>query len=207
VVWYKSDDDSDTKTIDLHTFLEVATSAYYNHTNWFLNHRDTALRQLAVLLTAELLIGKFLIDSNIPMWLTATIYLFLALLSLLLAAAGARSCQRSFLASLENIAYRNKLVWAINSSGIVSIQKSYNGERIPVRNDKTIHVPRYLEELASFATTQDFTSYQLGLNKPIYSRPKNTYFWATVTILSMGVMGFLVGLICAIGILNRSSLV
>jgi len=202
VTWYKSSDDADTTTVDLHVLLEAATSSYYNHTNWFLKHRDTTLKQLSMLLTAELLIGKFLTNSNIPMWLIAIIYLFLAFLSLLLAVAGAKSCQRSFLASLENIAYRNKLLWAINSSGKISISRSYNKERIPVRDDETVHIPRHLEELANFATTQDFIDYQLGINTPIYNRPKNTYYWATVTIWSMGLMGIFIGLICTVAILG-----
>jgi len=185
--------------VNLQELLDLAQKGYIYHVEWFLKHKDTALKQLALLLTSEIVIANFLSkNSNIPKWIVVFMYFFLALLSLILAHAGSKSCQRSYLASLEYVAFLNKLMWIIEQPIKVKLSEYFSSKDMPLSKDKTFYVPRYLNDISLHQTTWSFVNSHIGFGFNFFKRPKNTYFWAVITIWSLGIMGFIIGIICAI---------
>jgi len=182
---------------NLQELLDLAQKGYIAHIEWFLKHKNTALKQLAVLLTSEIVIANFLSKNpSIPKWMIVFIYIFLAFLSLILAYAGSKSCQRSYLASLEYVAFFNKLMWIIEQPIKAKLFEYFDSKGMPLSKDKTFYVPRYLDDISRHQTTQSFVNSHLGFGYNFFKRPKNTYFWAVIAIWSLGMMGFFIGLIC-----------
>jgi hypothetical protein len=186
-------------TENLPVLLGLASDSYGRHTEWYLRHRDTTLKQLAVLLTAELVAANFFYISSASRLLVLPTLIFLIILSPVLAFAGAKSCHQAFQAAMENVLLINKIVWAMGLGGKVHIDSAYEEEiKIPVPKDRPFYVPRYLKDSSKFDTTEQFTAFQLGELKN--QHPKNTYFWALVTIWTLGCAGIVTGVSCLFAI-------
>ena len=179
---------------DLYRFMDIASASYARHTDWFIRHRDTSVRQLAVLIAAQLLIIKLTSDPNNNSWAPAIILIFLSFLSYILALTGSSSCQRSFIASLESVLFFNKCIWAIIPTGYINVlEDNAQEESVPARSDTTLQVPRFVQGASKFSTTEEYINYHIGKDLSLRKRSRNTYFWSCVTIWALGVMGIIIG--------------
>jgi hypothetical protein len=151
---------------NLPDLLNLASNSYQKHTEWYLRHRDTTLKQLAVIMTAELVFVKLFYDSSASWVLIVPALSFLIILSSILAHAGAKSCYQAFQAAMENVLLINKIVWAMGLGDKVHIDQVHTeASIIPVLKDQTLYVPRYLKDSSQFDTTEQFTAFQLGKSK------------------------------------------
>ena len=194
--WYQfRDESSSTQKPDLYNLLEVASNAFIAHTDWSIRHRDTSLRQLAVLIAAELIVLKFHRDIPTDLNIGPFILLSFGFLAFVLSLGGAQSVGRAYLASMENVLFMNKLMWAINPSGKVNLpEKFLNAPYFPASDDETLFVYRYQEESTDDKTTKAFTEKRAGKNVFSLGHPSNTLFWAKLSIYSMGFIGLSIGL-------------
>jgi hypothetical protein len=206
MVWYiKSDDQAKEDRDSLFKLLELASAQYGRHFEWFHRHRDNALRQLAVLLTAEMVIARYSADAQLAPWVLAAVLISLAAMSPLLAHAGSDSCRRAFGAAMENTMFVSKAVWAILPHGVVGVTEAdFDNESIPARDDLTFQVPRYAGDAAGCLTTQEFTDSHLGNKLPLFAKPRNTCFWAVVSIWTLGALGIIVGVAAAFSAMIRA---
>lgn len=192
---------------DLRAVLTIASSHYGKHTEWYLKHRDTVLRQLAVLITAELAVQKFVAEpaqADLP---ARILLLALAGLSLVLAHAGVRSCRQAFRAAMENAVVVNKIIWSMAPSGRLFLDHETLDPEMPARQDSSLYVPRFLSHAIATPSTEEFVkdnaSLGSGLSRLFNSalnrtqeKAANTYFWTAVTIWLLGVIGATIGVSC-----------
>ncbi len=192
---------------ELLAVLTVGSEAYGKHTEWFLKHRETALKQLAILITAELAIQNLVVEpegANLP---ARMLLLLLAFMSLLLAHAGWRNCQQAFTAAMENVLLVNKIIWSMAPSGKVHLAAPVDVNNMPCRQDETLYVPRFLKHSIDAYTTEAFVQENLSIRKGFSrsvgwihwrknSTQANTYFWTTVLIWSLGLIGAALGVMC-----------
>jgi len=170
----------------LPNLLDFASKNYERHTNWFLKHRDTALTQLTALITAEIVIRQFLDPGKNSIQL---IFILLSIFSFILAGSGHRSCNRCFRASLENALLINKIIWIMGLSNKVNV--NFDPDDIinaPAADDETFFVERYVTDSYNSKTTKEY------LKKHLINKGKTTYFWGLVTIWTLGIAGFVIGI-------------
>jgi hypothetical protein len=176
--------------------LAFASANYGRHTDWFLRHCDTGLRNLAAVLTAEFGIASlYFANKGAPKVFVVPILLLLVLLAIILAEAACSSCHNAFRASLENVLLVTKVAWAMGLANAVSVQEIPNEKDLPpVRNDPMLYVTRYWETAKDHTKTEEFVDAHLKARN-------NTYFWAKVTIRIFCAGAVLVGLFAAIAII------
>jgi hypothetical protein len=187
---------SKTENTHLSDMLSFGSANYGRHTEWFLRHRDTGLRNLAAVLAAEFTITSiYFANKGAPKVFVVPILLLLVLLAIILAEAACSSCHNAFRASLENALLVTKVAWAMGLANAVSVPEIPNeNEHPPVPKDLTLYVPRYLSTAQKHATTEKFVDAHLRARN-------NTYFWAKVTIRIFCAGAVLVGLLAAIAII------
>jgi len=207
------EDESITHDSDnLRAILTTGLTLYTKHTEWFLKHRETTLRQLALLITAELAIQKFVVDPDGTSSPARVLLLLLACLSPLLAHSGIRSCKQAFQAAMENIILVNKILWSMGPSGKVFTDHNVDESFIPAHQDTTLQVPRFLEHSVKAASTNCFVNDNLSFRKGLSRlflldwflrrkkikeiKPPNTFFWTTILIWILGMIGIAIGTIC-----------
>jgi len=192
---------------NLRAVFTIASSLYGKHTEWFLKHRDTVLKQLAVLITAELAIYKFVVvpaQSNFPVGM---LQLSLAALSMVLAHAGVRSCKQAFQAAMENVVVVNKIIWSMAPSGKLFLDNEIPDSAVPAREDSSLYVPRFLAHSIATSSTEEFVKDNLSLRKGLlrtlnwvfrktHEKAANTYFWTAVLIWLLGAIGATIGVSC-----------
>jgi hypothetical protein len=166
------------ENIYLPDILDFASANYGRHTDWFLRHRDTGIRNLAAVLTAEFAVTSiYFSDKGADKGFVVTILFLLVLLAIILAIAACCSCYRAFRASLENAVFVTKIAWAMglaNPVSIPEISKENEKELPPVSQDPTLYVPKYLRTAQKYKSTDEFVKAHLNAI--------NTYFWAKITI-------------------------
>jgi hypothetical protein len=144
----------------------------------FVQNRDTVLKQLAVLIAAELAIHKFVVDpaqSNFPVGI---LQLSLAVLSMVLAHAGVRSYKQAFQAAMENVVVVNKIIWSMAPSGKLFLDHEVFDPEIPAGDDSSLYVPRFLAHPIGTPSTEVFVKDNLSLRKGL-SRTFNWVFHKT----------------------------
>lgn len=147
----------------LPALLEHATGQHRKDADWFINSRDKTITQLGAVLTAEVLIARFLLDSSEQLFIVAIFSFCIMALSLLAAKAGSVNCNRSYEALLESIALKNKIVWAMGQGKKVGVKPmGTETTNVPFGNDETLYVPRWMEDAFQYKTTKEFTEYFLG---------------------------------------------
>ncbi len=204
MAWYNSNgaERSDNETSSLHKALEYALKGYDNHTNWFQRHRDAAVRQLGLILGAELVILRLFLDSNSLEILGGFSLLLLAGISPLLGLAGIKSCERAYVASIEHAAMSSKILWALFPEKIVNISSLESNP--PLKNDEYLSIPRYIKDAQRFESTDEYVKYHLG--KPVSGKErkyKNTLFWAKLVIGVLGTGCFIFGAVGGIYLLFK----
>jgi multisubunit Na+/H+ antiporter MnhB subunit len=97
VVWYNSNgaERSTAEERSLNTALAYAQKGYDNHTDWFQRHRDSAVKQLGLILSAELIVLRFFDTLGHVAILGGSALILLAMVSILLSIAGIKSCSRA----------------------------------------------------------------------------------------------------------------
>lgn len=94
-------------------------------------------------------------------------------------------------------------------SGKVFTDHNVDDIYMPVREDKTLQVPRFLEHSIAAASTKEFVKDNLSFKKGLLrlhplgwilprkdEKASNTYFWTTVLIWILGGIGVAIGTIC-----------
>lgn len=200
--WLTSTDDGRCFRADgnLLALLTLANSNYRNHTDWFLRHRETALKQLTAIIAAEAIIMRFFHGADVPVSITAILLLGLSLLSLVLAHGGVCNCTRTFRASLEHVAMTSKIIWVLAPSGKALVDQHSDLAEVnppPFEDDKVLLVPRYLEDSKKFSTTEKFIEHHLKILR-WDGISRNTYFWTFVIVWIAGLMGAAIGTLGAI---------
>ena len=173
--------------------LTFSSENYGRQTNWFLRHRDTGIRNLAVIIASETAITSlyFTTDKQIPPAFIIMLLLLLAFLAPLLALSALCSCKRAFRAAMENALLTAKIVWALGLTSNVEVKKSnVDLQKCPARDDLYLYVPRYVEDSLAHPTTKTYSNANL-------SNRKNTYFWGRFTIVLFCLGAILVGVIAA----------
>ncbi len=183
--WAQSSDSSNKHLAEM---LRFGSDNYERQTDWFLRHRDTGVRNLAAILTAEVGITTLhFATPRVPDWPTALILLLLAALAIPLSVSACRCCTRSFRASLESAMLVTKAAWAMGLTDRVSLAPQSHGLLPPpAPNDTTFYVPRYCRDARQDGvhTTDAFVDVHL-------SAAGSTYRWAkrTIRIFLLSAMG------------------
>ncbi len=187
--------DADTCSLSRENLLELFDLALRSvgmHYDWFIRHRASALKQLAVLLSAELIIVKLFYDSTqVPIQLIILTLLFLAIFSPIFALSGAGAVKKSYTSTLYYITFAVKIAWTIGLDKIDIDSHNVNLSKIPVKNDATFYIPKFLKDSFKFSSTEDFTNYHL---KKTIRRNQTTYFWGWLSIWFLGFAGFIIGI-------------
>ena len=111
-------DSSGTSKDHLLALLASTESAFKNHTDWFLGHKERGIRRLGVLIASQITVtGFYFRDQELyPEWLVVAVLLSMALIAITLALSTLHSCTRSYLAAMEQGMLKNKVVWALGLS-------------------------------------------------------------------------------------------
>jgi len=168
--------------------LDVAKTGYKNHSDWFLTYRSTALKEIGSIITAELVIIKFFSDpKDMPNFSIFLVLFILSLMATFTAFNSENCCQRSFLSSIENIAAMNKIIWLMGFGGKVSHDISkVDFSNVPLKLDNTFFIPRYILGTTEAENTAQFV-------KKTMKNRNGVYFKTRITILSLGLVGMLIG--------------
>ncbi len=196
MVWYSTEGKarSSDEGASLHKALDYALRGYNNHTDWFQRHRDSAVRQLGLILGAELAILRLFSDFNGLAVIGGISLILLAVVSPILGLAGVKSCTRSYIASIEHAAMASKSLWALFPERMITISSLESNP--PLKNDEYLSVPRYISDAQRFDSTKEYVSYHLGESIPGKERKyKNTLFWARLVISALGASSFILGVI------------
>ena len=186
-------------TINLEKLIDYGSDNYGRHTDWFLRHRNTGLRNLAVLIAAEFTVASlYFSNTNSSKVLSVVILFVIAIAAPLLWLFAYRSCRSSFRASLESAILVTKVAWAMGIIDPISIKKEeWNKTRIPVPGDTSLYIWRYWNDAKDHHTTNEFVNYHLKARG-------NTYYWAKMTIGIFCIASILFGIVAGICILVHS---
>jgi len=203
--WYRFQESvALTAKVDLYKLIDVAQKAFIAHTDWHLRHRDTSVRQLAVLIGAELAGLNFHQYLSLYSILAPTILFLFGGLGLILELAGVQSCGKAYRPSMENVLFMNKLLWAINPSGQINLPKEFSDSpEAPASEDKSIFVHRYRKDSAKVKTTDEFIEKYVEKNIFSLLHPSSSFFWSKVTIFFMSMIGITIGVIGSIVVLKN----
>lgn len=180
---------------NLSHLLDFASENYGRHTDWFLKHKDTGIKTLAVILTAEITTISIYIANHLNNLITIFILIILSFLSFLLRNYAINSCRRSYRAALENALLITKTLWAMGLTKPIKVKSTdVDLNKCPVPEDETPYVPRYLNDAAKHKITQNFVDYHL-------SEPDTTCYDAIRTIRIFG------GVVLLTGIMGLISLI
>ncbi len=180
---------------NLSDLLAFASANYGKHTDWFLRHKDTGIKILAVLLTAELTVTSLYLTRHFHDLVTMFTLIILSLLSIILTAYSLISCRQSYKASLENALLITKTLWAMGLTKAVKVKtKEVDFSKCPVHNDETPYVPRYLNDAVEKEDSNSFINHHL-------SKRGTTYYAAKCTIIIFGIIVFLTGIGSTIAII------
>ncbi|MCT2533839.1 hypothetical protein N2488_11655 [SAR92 clade bacterium H231] len=161
----------------LPNLLDFAASNYGRHTDWFLKHRDTGLKNLALILTAEFtVLGLHFTKTGFPKFLVCLSLVLLSAFSILIAYSACQSCKNAFKASLESALLVTKTAWAMGLVGAVSLEKT-STLLPPVPDDEMLYTKRYWEDALppKSNTTEDFVDWNMR-------NRRSTYFWGNLTL-------------------------
>jgi hypothetical protein len=135
---------------DLKPLLDYAHAHYVSHADSFLRHKDSGIKTLAAVLTAEfgilgLAFSGFAFTRPILSALAIAGLLLLGLITPFLNKLAVQNCTRSYRAALEQAAMVTKIVWAMGLAEQIPISPHAVGD-CPFPMDDGLYVPRYLDD-------------------------------------------------------------
>ncbi len=148
-----------TQNENLPDLLTFARTNAGQHMDWFLRNREHGVRNLSALLAAEFTITSLYYSAaKISGWLAIASLFFLATLSPALGWLAILSCERAYTSFLENSLLVAKAIWAMGLATPVAVaDELICATPCPVPDDKTPHVPRYLQDAMQDPTTDAYT--------------------------------------------------
>ena len=182
--WSDDEKQPENSSPDLPSFLSHATTLYIQQTDWCLKHRESVLKQLAVLLGAQLAVVQFAEGGQ---QLAAAFFLaFSVALALLFTIAGLKSCHRAFEHAMRYACVIKKVVSAMGGGGKVFVSKK---AFVPLVDDECLYVKEMIVkdgEEYGIRTTLDHSKF--------YTTKDNTLRWAQWTIRGLCTACVVVGI-------------
>lgn len=175
----------------METILNYAFTTGNQHLDWFVRHKETGIKTLVALLSAEFAIAGVHFSGRLPAGLAIPAEIILGFLAIALTRLAVKTCSRAYLAWLEHVVLTHKAVWAMGLAESVNVAPaSDNSPTCPVRDDESFFIPRYVSSSANARTTTEFVQRHLRARG-------NTLFTAKRTLL----------VLCIIAVLGATSLV
>lgn len=171
-------------TPELHQVMRYAQANYARHTDWFLRHRDAGIKILVFLLSADFAITSLYFAGKVAGVLAMVGLAVVGLLSVALTWLAVISCRQSYGAALEHALLVSKTAWAMGWCSPIAVERqSPEDSAVPAASDKSIYVPRYIEDATKASTTGEFVSRHT-------KKRFTTYFAAKWTLIAIGTISF-----------------
>lgn len=173
---------------NLPNLLSLASASFERHTNWFLRHSDTGIRNLAAIIAAETAIVGLYFTHPVPKGAPLAIVCALLLITLAVVVAPSlctlaiRSTTRAFKASMESVRLMAKCVWAMGLTSSVAV------------NETASDLPQYCGDRFLYPerwATETLTGSEVQFVERCIRNPNNSYALTKRTLQ----------LICAVAIL------
>src|ERR1035441_7514610 len=125
---------------NLPNLLTIASMSFERHTNWYLRHCETGIRNLAAIIAAEAaIVGIYfthLAQKGVPVGIVSALLLGVLALAVapFLCSLAIRSSTRAFLASMESTRLMTKCIWAMGLTAKVAV------------NDAVADLPQYADD-------------------------------------------------------------
>lgn len=186
----------------LDKMLSLAVNNYGKQTDWFLHHRDTGIKHLGAVLTAQVSMTSITLSTTImPAWLGVTTLLFLGVLGPFLATSAIRSARSSYSASIEYAVLITKSLWALGIAGVVDVKKSHiDTEKQPAANDVVFYIERHVNNHTS---TSEHTTNQI-VDKVLMSQ-HNTFSWAKRVLTMFAAAVVIIAIVGSIAVVAKIS--
>jgi hypothetical protein len=198
-MWTTSEDSQ--IQIDLGQVIRYAQEHYARHTDWYLRHRDTGIKTLVILLTADFTIAGLYFADKVSGLLATCGLGVVGFLSIVLTWLAVMSCRQAYRSSVEHALLVSKAAWALGWCSPITVdQKCVKYQAAPMSADESLYVPRYIKDAKPDLSTEEFV-------QQCIRRRGTTYFATKWTLFLIGGVAFVIAIGITVAIYKRPNVI